>query len=558
MNDLLNYVVFFGVLLLAAWPLSRLVLWVYEGVTQKVNPFEKALYRISGIQADREMDWMQWVGALIILSLVKIVVVFLILFFQNDLPLNPQNLPGVPWDLALNTAVSFITNTNWQNYGGESTMSYFSQMAALSLQNFLSAAAGIAVLFALIRGIVRKESGHLGNFWVDLVRINLYVLLPLSLVSALVLVSQGVLQNLLPYVQTVTLTGGKEVLPMGPVASQEAIKMLGTNGGGFFNANSAHPWENPTAFTNFLQSLLVFLIPTSLVFLFGRAAKDMRQGWAIFGIMAVLFTAFFIPSLLSEAAPLPHAAALGVDGSAGNLEGKETRFGIGPTVLFNDITTATSCGAVDGMIDSYTPLGGMVPLVLMQVGEVIFGGVGSGLYGMIAMLMLTVFVGGLMVGRTPEYLGKKIEAFDMKMIVVAVMITPFVVLLGTASAALWHNTPTSLNNGGAHGFTEVFYAFSSMANNNGSAFAGLNGNTHFFNVVGALAMFVGRFGVMIPILALAGNLSKKKSAIQSSGTMPTHGLTFAALAIFFIIIVAALNFLPGLALGPIAEYFQTL
>jgi K+-transporting ATPase ATPase A chain len=447
------------------------------------------------------MDWKQWMGALLILSLVKIVVVFLVLVFQNDLPLNPQNLPGVPWDLALNTAVSFVTNTNWQNYGGESTMSYFSQMAALSLQNFLSAASGIAVLFALVRGIVRKESGHLGNFWVDLVRINLYVLVPLSLLSALVLVSQGAIQNLLPSVQTVTLTGGKELLPMGPLASQEAIKMLGTNGGGFFNANSSHPWENPTAFTNFFQSFLVFLIPTALVFLFGRAAKDLRQSWAIFGIMAVLFTAFFIPNFLAEAAPLPHAAALGVDGSAGNLEGKETRFGIGPTVLFNDITTATSCGAVNAMLDSYTPLGGMIPMVLMQVGEVIFGGVGSGLYGMIAILMLTVFVGGLMVGRTPEYLGKKIESFDMKMIVVAVMATPFVVLLGTAAAAVWPDTPKALNNAGAHGFSEVFYAFSSMGNNNGSAFAGFGGNTTFFNLVGALVMFVGRFGVMIPILA---------------------------------------------------------
>ena len=558
MNDALNCVVFFGVLLLAAWPLSRLLLWVYQGVMNKINPVEKALSKISGIRSETEMDWKQWVGALMILSLVKIVVVFLILVFQNYLPLNPQNFPGVPWDLALNTAVSFVTNTNWQNYGGESTMSYFSQMAALGLQNFLSAASGIAVLFALIRGIVRKESGHLGNFWVDLVRINLYVLVPLSLVSALVLISQGVIQNLLPYVQATTLAGGNQTFPMGPLASQEAIKMLGTNGGGFFNANSAHPWENPTAFTNFFQCELVFLIPTALVFTFGRAAKDLRQSWAIFGIMAVLFTAFYVPNLMAEASPLPHAAALGVDGSPGNLEGKETRFGMGPTVLFNDITTATSTGAVDAMLDSYTPLGGMIPMILMQVGEVIFGGVGSGLYGMIAVLMLTVFVGGLMVGRTPEYLGKKIEPFDMKMIVVAVMISPFVVLIGTAGAALWHNTPTSLNNGGAHGFSEVFYAFTSMGNNNGSAFGGLTGNTHFFNVTGALAMFIGRFGVMIPVLALAGNLARKKTTIQSPGTMPTHTLTFAALAVFFILIVAALNFLPGLALGPIAEAFQTL
>jgi K+-transporting ATPase ATPase A chain len=345
---------------------------------------------------------------------------------------------------------------------------------------------------------------------------------------------------------------------MGPLASQEAIKMLGTNGGGFFNANSAHPWENPTALTNFFEGFLVFLIPTALVFTFGRAVKDLRQGWVLFGIMAVLFTVAYAATDAAETAPLPHPAALSVDGSPGNLEGKETRFGIGPTVLFNDITTATSTGAVDAMLDSYTPLGGMVPLVLMQVGEVIFGGVGSGLYGMIALVLLTVFVGGLMVGRTPEYLGKRIEPFDMKMIAVAVMVTPFVVLIGTAGAALWHNTPASLNNGGAHGFSEVFYAFTSMGNNNGSAFGGLTGNTHFFNITGALAMFLGRFGVMVPVLALAGNLGRKKATISSSGTLPTHGLTFAVLVLFFILVVAALNFLPGLALGPIAEYFQTL
>jgi K+-transporting ATPase ATPase A chain len=490
-----------------------------------------------------------------VFSVIKTVVVFLILVFQDKLPFNPQNLPGVPWDLALNTAVSFITNTNWQNYGGETTMSYFSQMAALAVQNFLSAAAGISVLAALMRGIVRKQTTGLGNFWVDMVRISFYVLLPISLVYALFLVSQGAIQNLSAYVQATGLAGGAQTLPMGPLASQEAIKMLGTNGGGFFNANSAHPFENPTSFTNFVETFSVFLLPATFVFTFGRMAKDLRQAWAIYGIMVVLFTLFFVPGYLAETAAQPHAVA-GVDWSAGNLEGKETRFGVGPSVLFDEVTTATSCGAVNSMLDSYTPLGGMFPLVLMQVGEVIFGGVGSGLYGMLAFILLTVFVGGLMVGRTPEYLGKKIEPYDMKAIVVAVMITPFVVLVGTATASLWHWVPSDLNNNGPHGFTEIFYAFSSMANNNGSAFAGLNGNTHFWNVVGAAAMFVGRFGVMIPILALAGNLARKKTSVVSLGTLPTHGLTFSALVIFFIFLVAALNFLPGLALGPLAEFFQ--
>ncbi|NNM67239.1 MAG: potassium-transporting ATPase subunit KdpA [Spirochaetales bacterium] len=563
MNDVLNYFVFFVLLTLAAWPLGRWVARVFEagpeGVLKAFRPVEHGLIRLTGVKPGDEMDWKQWVGALMMLSAVKIAVVFLLLFFQDKVPfqslINPQNFPGVPWDLALNTAVSFVTNTNWQNYGGEATMSYFSQMAVLGVQNFLSAAAGIAVMAALIRGIFRRETKALGNFWVDMVRINLYLLLPISLVYSLLLTAQGAIQNFSPYLNFTTLAGAKEVLPLGPVASQEAIKMLGTNGGGFFNANSAHPFENPTAFTNFVQAFSVFLLPASFVFAYGRIVKDKRQSWAIYGVMIALFTCFAIPAYLSELAPPAHAVA-GIDWSAGNLEGKETRFGVGPSVLFNLVTTATSCGAVDAMNDSFTPIGGMMPLLLIQVGEVVFGGVGSGLYGMLAVVLLTVFVGGLMVGRTPEYLGKKIDGFDMKMIVAAVTITPFLILVGTAAATLWHWVPSDMSNPVPHGFTEIFYALSSMANNNGSAFAGLNGNTHFWNVTGAVTMFFGRFGVMVPILALAGHLAGKKVSAASLGTLPTHGVTFSVLLVFFVFLVAALNFIPGLALGPIAEALQ--
>jgi K+-transporting ATPase ATPase A chain len=563
MNAILSYVVFFVLLTLSAWPLGRWVARVLEpgseGVLKAFRPIERGLIRLTGVKPGNEMNWKQWVGALMAFSMIKVVVVFLLLFFQDKIPLqsliNPQNFPGVPWDLALNTAFSFVTNTNWQNYAGEATMSYFSQMAVLTVQNFLSAAAGIAVMAALIRGIARRETKSLGNFWFDLVRINIYLLLPISLVYALVLVAQGAIQNFSPYLNFTTLAGAKEVLPLGPAASQEAIKMLGTNGGGFFNANSAHPFENPTGFTNFIQAFSVLLLPASFVFAYGRLVKDQRQGWAIYGVMIALFTCFAFPAYLSELSPPAHAVA-GVNWSAGNLEGKETRFGVGPSVLFNLTTTATSCGAVDAMIDSFTPIGGMMPLLLMQVGEVVFGGVGSGLYGILAMVLLTVFVGGLMVGRTPEYLGKKIDGFDMKMIVVAITITPFLILAGTALATLWHGVPSDTNNPVPHGFTEVFYAFSSMANNNGSAFAGLNGNTHFWNVTGALTMFIGRFGVMVPILALAGHLAGKKVSASSLGTVPTHGMTFAVLLIFFIFLIAALNFIPGLALGPIAEALQ--
>ena len=567
MNDLLYYLVFFVVLTAAAWPLGRWVAHVFEagpeGVLKAFRPIEHFLIRCTGVRQSslhpQEMDAKQWIGGVMILSVVKIGVVFLLLFFQDRLPfqnlINPQHFPGVPWDLALNTAVSFVTNTNWQNYGGEATLSYFSQMGVLAVQNFLSAAVGIAVMAALFRGLARRETRALGNFWVDLVRINLYILLPLSIIGALVLASQGVIQNFAPYLTFSTLNGAKEVLPFGPVASQEWIKNFGTNGGGFFNANSAHPFENPTAFTNFLQTFSILLLPASFVFAFGRLVGDLRQSWAIYGVMVALFTCFVVPTYLAETSPPAHAVS-GVDWSAGNLEGKETRFGVGPSVLFNLVTTATSCGAVDAMNDSFTPLGGMMPLLLMQVGEVVFGGVGSGMYGMIAMILLTVFVGGLMVGRTPEYLGKKIESFDMKMIVIAVTITPFLILSGTAVATMWHGVPSDMNNPVPHGFTEIFYAFSSMANNNGSAFAGLNGNTHFWNLTGAFTMLVGRFGVIVPVLLLAGNLAGKKVNAPSLGTLPTHGVTFALLLIFFVFLVAALNFIPGLALGPIAEFFQ--
>ncbi|NNM55465.1 MAG: potassium-transporting ATPase subunit KdpA [Spirochaetales bacterium] len=562
MNDILYYLVFFAVLTAAAWPLGGWVAHVFEagseGVLKPFRPIEHYLVRFTGARSGDEMDWKQWVGAVMILSVVKIVVVFLLLAFQDKIPfqklINPQHFPGVPWELALNTAVSFVTNTNWQNYGGEATLSYFSQMGVLTVQNFLSAAVGIAVMAALFRGIARRETHALGNFWVDLVRINIYILLPLSIVGALVLVSQGVIQSFAPYQSFLTLSGAKEVLPFGPVASQEWIKNLGTNGGGFFNANAAHPFENPTAFTNFLQTFSILLLPTSFVFAFGRVVGDQRQSWAIYGVMVVLFTCFVVPTYLAETSPPVHAVA-GIDWSAGNLEGKETRFGIAPSVLFSTATTATSCGATDATLDSFTPVGGMMPLLLMQVGEVVFGGVGSGMYSMIAMILLTVFVGGLMVGRTPEYLGKKIESFDMKMTVLTVTITPFLILCGTAIATLWHGVPSNMNNPVPHGFTEILYAFSSMANNNGSAFAGLNGNTAFWNIAGAITMFIGRYGVIVPILALAGNLAGKKLNAPSLGTLPTYNVTFAILLIFFVFLVAALNFIPSLALGPIAEFF---
>jgi K+-transporting ATPase ATPase A chain len=473
---------------------------------------------------------------------LEIGLVFLVQVFQDSLPLNPQGYPGVPWDLALNTAVSFVTNTNWQNYAGETTLSPLTQMAALAVQNFLSAATGFAVLAALVRGLARKQTTDLGNFWVDLVRFTFYVLLPISVVYALFLVSQGVVQTLAASLTVHTPAGADQTLALGPIASQEAIKMLGTNGGGYLNANSAHPFENPTDLTNFVQMESMFLIPAASVLAFGRYLKDQRQGWALVAVMTLVFVAAV-------------GLAWWAEGSlfGGNMEGKETRFGVFPSVLFSVITTSTSTGAVNAMHDSYSALGGLVPLALMQLGEVVFGGVGSGLYGMLLLVLLTVFVGGLLVGRTPEYLGKKIEPRDMTLVSVDVLVTPILVLVGTAAAVLWPDAAKSLGNPGPHGFSEILYAYTSAANNNGSAFGGLNGNTLFFNLSLAAVMFVGRFGVIVPVLLLAGSLASKKTMAPSLGTLPTHTPTFAVLLIFFLFLIAALNFIPAWALGPLAE-----
>ncbi len=536
MNELMTVTLYLGVLVLAAWPLSRplAALMSGTGLSKRGSSIDRVVLSLFGLKNAPGQTAPQWVTTLLTFSLLEILVLFLIL-----------GLDGVPWELSLNTAVSFVTNTNWQNYAGESTLSPFSQMVGLAVQNFLSAACGFAVLAALVRGLVCKESQDLGNFAVDVVRFTLYVLLPISVVYALFLVSQGVVQTWTTSVTVQTLAGTTQTLALGPVASQEAIKMLGTNGGGYFNANSAHPFENPTGLSNFVQMLSMFLIPAASVFAFGRVVRDRRQGISLAVVMTLLFVL---------AVGLAWWAESSVAGSAtGNMEGKETRFGIFPSVLFSAITTSTSTGAVNAMHDSYTALGGLVPLALMHLGEVVFGGVGSGLYGMLLMVLLTVFVGGLLVGRTPEYLGKKIEPREMTLISIALLVTPVVTLLGTAAGVLWPDAVKSLNNPGPHGFTEILYAYTSAANNNGSAFGGLNGNTPFFNLTLAAAMFVGRFGVMIPVVLLAGSLAQKRSMATTSGTLPTHTVTFAVLLIFFLFLLAALNFIPAWSLGPVAE-----
>ncbi len=515
---------------------------------------ERGIWRITGIRPT-EMTWRHYLLAILSINLLGVLVLFLMLMFQAQLPFNPQQLPGLSWHLALNTAVSFVANTNWQSYSGESTLSYFSQMAGLTVQNFLSAASGIAVIFALIRAFSRKSVNTLGNAWVDITRITLWVLLPISLLLALVFIQQGTLQNVNAYQPYTSLEGVKGLLPMGPVASQEAIKMLGTNGGGFFNANSAHPFENPTALTNFLQMLAIFLIPTALCFAFGDAVGDRRQGHAILWAMLIIFVVCAGLVMWAELNGNAHLLTLGADGSA-NMEGKESRFGILASSLFAVVTTAASCGAVNAMHDSFTALGGMVPLWLMQIGEVVFGGVGSGLYGMLLFVLLAVFIAGLMIGRTPEYLGKKIDVREMKMTALAILVTPALVLLGTALAMMTDAGRAGMLNPGAHGFSEVLYAVSSAANNNGSAFAGLSANTPFWNCLLAFCMFVGRFGVIVPVMAIAGSLVMKKSQPVSPGTLPTHGALFVGLLIGTVLLVGALTFIPALALGPIAEHLS--
>ena len=503
------------------------------------------------------MNWKQYAIAILLFNIIGLVALFGLQLLQGILPLNPEKFSAPTWHSAFNTAVSFMTNTNWQSYGGESTMSYLTQMLGMSLQNFLSGATGIAVAFALIRGLTRKNAQGIGNAWVDLWRSNLYILLPIAIVITLLLVSQGVIQTLSSTVSVSTLQGAVQNIALGPVASQEAIKMLGTNGGGFFNANSAHPFENPTALSNFIEMLAIFLIPTALCFCLGKISGNLRQGIVILSAMTLLFLGMYWLTVSSELAGNPWLAnqvsGLVSPDMSGNMEGKETRFGIVASSLFATITTAASCGAVNAMHDSFTPMGGLAPMLQMQLGEVVFGGVGAGLYGMLLFAILAVFVSGLMIGRTPEYLGKKIEPYEMKMVVLGLLAAPLTVLIGTAISVMTEAGQAGVFNPSAHGFSEILYAFSSAANNNGSAFAGLGANTPFYNVMLGIAMLVGRFGVILPVLALAGSLAKKPRLPVNNGTLPTTTPLFVGLLIGTVLLVGALTFIPALALGPIIE-----
>ncbi|MNB69524.1 Potassium-transporting ATPase A chain [compost metagenome] len=546
---------FLLVLFLLARPLGTwLARMINGGALPAVGGVEKGVWRVLGINTE-EMNWRQYLVAILLLNIVGLAALFAMLMLQGILPLNPQQLPGLSWHLALNTAVSFVSNTNWQSYAGETTLSYFSQMVGLTVQNFLSAASGIAVIFALTRAFARQKINTLGNAWVDLTRITLWVLLPISLLIALFFIQQGTLQNLLPYSSYTSLEGVKQMLPMGPVASQEAIKMLGTNGGGFFNANSSHPFENPTALTNVVQMLAIFLIPTALCFAFGDAVSDRRQGRTLLWAMSIIFVVCAALVMWAEWQGNSHFLQLGADSSI-NMEGKESRFGILASSLYAVVTTAASCGAVNSMHDSFTALGGMIPMWLMQIGEVVFGGVGSGLYGMLLFVLLAVFIAGLMIGRTPEYLGKKIDVREMKLTALAILVTPALVLIGTALALMTEAGRSGIFNPGIHGFSEVLYAVSSAANNNGSAFAGLSANSPFWNCLLAFCMFFGRFGVIVPVLAIAGSLVSKKIQPTSTGTLPTHGALFIGLLIGTVLLVGALTFIPALALGPVAEHLS--
>lgn len=545
---------FMAVLTLSVRPMGAWLAPLASGqVPARLAGFDRALLRLMGVR-DTAMDWREYARAVLLFSLLGALLLYVLQRVQGWLPLNPGQRGAVTADSAFNTAVSFVSNTNWQGYAGEASMSHLTQMLGLTVQNFLSAATGIAVACVLMRGFARRETRNLGNFWVDLTRISVYLLAPLSLLLALALASQGVVQSWAATLPVATLAGGEQTLTLGPVASQEAIKMLGTNGGGFFNANSAHPFENPNELSNFLQMLAIFLIPAGLCHAFGRMVGDRRQGWALYGAMALLFVLAASALALAEAQGNPLLNALSADASVGSLEGKELRFGAAGSSLFAAVTTAASCGAVNAMHDSLTPLGGMLAMWLMQLGEVVFGGVGSGLYGMLVFAVLAVFVAGLMVGRTPEYLGKKIEAFEMKMVALVILLSPALVLLGSALAVVSQAGLAGLANGGAHGFSEVLYAFSSAANNNGSAFAGLSANTPFYNGLLGAAMWLGRFGVIVPVLALAGALAAKKTLPPSAGAMPTHGGLFIGLLSGAVLMVGALTYLPALALGPMAEH----
>ena len=552
----------FATVALAAPALGGYMAALVEGrIPAWLLPLETGLLRLAGADPEREMDWRSYARALLVFNALGVIAVYALQRLQADLPLNPNHFGAIAPDSAFNTAVSFVTNTDWQGYTGESAMGNLVQMLGLTVQNFLSAATGIAVAFALIRGFARRSSATIGNFWVDLTRITGYVLLPLAFGLALVLGSQGVPQTLQSD-RVVASQSVRQTLPMGPVASQEAIKELGTNGGGFYNANSAHPYENPNAWTNLLEIFSLLLISAALCHSFGRVVGDRRQGWALLVAMALMLGTGMGLEAHFEQQGNPRFAALHIDQSAGalqaggNMEGKETRFGIASTAIFSAATTGTSTGAVNSMFDSDTPLGGLVPMVLMQLGEVSPGGVGTGLYGMLLVALMAVFVGGLMIGRTPEYVGKKIESFDMKMVALGLLISPLLVLLGTAVASVTAAGLAGLGNPGAHGFSEMLYAFTSAANNNGSAFAGLNANTPFYNLTLAVAMWFGRFGTIIAALAVAGSMAAKKRLAVSSGTMPTHGPLFIALLIGTVVLVAALTFFPALALGPIAEHLS--
>jgi K+-transporting ATPase ATPase A chain len=557
-----------GLALLCVKPLGGYIADVMEGrptVALRIGGrFEGLLYRLGGVDARQEMSWSQYAIALLLFNLLGAVIVYALQRLQLYLPLNPQRLPAVSPDSSFNTAVSFITNTNWQGYSGESTMGYLVQMTGLAVQNFLSAATGIVVAIALIRGFARHTAQVIGNFWVDVTRSTLYILLPLAAVLALVLVSQGVIQNVDGYkdVTTISATAPIQTLPMGPVASQESIKELGTNGGGFFNANSAHPFENPTPVTDLLEIVAILLIPFALTYTFGRMIGDTRQGWAILAAMLILLVSLILVAYYSEQHGNPLVARQGIDQvasplqSGGNMEGKETRFGIAASTIFASVTTATSCGAVNMMHDSMTPLGGFVPLFLIQLGELAPGGVGTGLYTALIFAILGVFIAGLMIGRTPEYIGKKIEATEMKLASIFILTTPFIVLTGTAVAVAVAAGKAGVANPGAHGFSEILYAFSSAANNNGSAFAGLSANTPFYNLALGLAMWLGRFWPIVAALAIAGSLAAKKRIPVGEGTMPTHGGLFIALLIGSILLIGVLTYVPALALGPVVEHFM--
>ena len=588
-NGLLQIAIFFLIILAVAKPMGIFMANLFEGkktfLHRVLRPIEVLCYKIIGINETTEQRWTQYTAALLAFSIFSFLFVYLLQRLQGILPFNPQGFGAAQTtpDLSFNTAVSFVTNTNWQSYSGESTLSYLVQMAALTVQNFASAAAGIAIAIALVRGFARQQVNSIGNFWVDVTRATVYVLLPISVIAALILCSQGVIQNFHPYTVAKTLEGAKQVIAQGPVASQEAIKMLGTNGGGFFNANSAHPFENPTPLANLLQIFLIFVIPAGLTYTFGVMVGDRRQGWTLFGACAAMFLVGVFVCYWAEQKGNPTLAKLGIETQAtatqpgGNMEGKETRFGIAASALFATVTTDASCGAVNGTHDSYTPLGGLVPLFNIQTGEVIFGGVGAGLYGILLYAIVAVFIAGLMVGRTPEYVGKKIEQKEVKMAMIALIATAFSILVFTAiSSVIPFASPTkdakgqpvaqsywnppgpataNINNAGAHGFSEILYAYTSGTGNNGSAFGGINANTPWYNLTIGLAMLIGRFLFLIPLLAAAGSLAMKKKVTATLGTLPTHGPLFVSLLVGTVILVGALTFFPALALGPIVEHY---